>query len=94
MIHKMARFTVKPEQLGQVERVIREFVEAVDENEPDTIYRAYRRGDSRAFLHFMAFPDAEAEERHREAPYTHRFVEKLYPKCEMEPEFEVLVPIS
>jgi quinol monooxygenase YgiN len=94
MIHKMVRFTVQADQIAAVEEVIREFVEAVAENEPETTYRAYRRGDSRAFVHVMAFPDAKAEARHRDAPHTRRFVERLYPKCEKEPEFEELVSIS
>lgn len=94
MIHKMVRFTVAPDQIEATELAIRAFVRAVNENEPETLYRAYRRGDSRAFLHFMAFPDEEAEERHRNAPYTRSFVRELYPRCEKEPEFEEIVPIS
>lgn len=94
MIHKMVRYTVRPDQIEAVELAIREFVRAVAENEPETVYRAYRRGGSRAFVHFMAFPDAEAEDRHRGAPYTRSFVEELYPRCEKEPEFEELAPIS
>lgn len=93
MIHKMVRFTVEPGQVASVEGAIREFVAAVAENEPETTYRTYRRGDSRAFVHVMAFPDEQAEERHRNAPYTERFVEELYPRCRKEPEFEELVPV-
>ena len=94
MIHKMVRFTVEPGQIAAVEEAIREFVAAVAENEPETRYGAYRRGDSRAFVHVMAFPDEAAEEHHRNAPYTNRFVEELHPRCRKEPEFEELVPVS
>lgn len=94
MIHKMVRFTVRPDEIEAAEQVIKEFVQAVAANEPETVYRAYRRGDSRAFVHFMAFPDKGAEEQHRGAAYTRSFVEELYPRCEKEPEFEELAPIS
>lgn len=94
MIHKIARYTVKHDQVDAAEEAVREFVRAVSENEPDTVYRAFRQVGTRAFLHVMAFPDERAEERHRTAPYTRSFVERLYPRCEAEPAFEELAPVA
>lgn len=35
----------------------------------------------------MVFTDKKAESRHRNAEYTKKFVEILYPHCEEKPEF-------
>jgi quinol monooxygenase YgiN len=37
------------------------------------------RGDPTCFLHVMVFDDEAADERHRHAEHTRRFVETLYP---------------
>lgn len=66
---------------------IREFVAAVQSEEPETEYRAFQLGDSRDFLHIMAFTDEDAQKRHQTAGYTREFVEVLYPNCDEEPEF-------
>ena len=58
---------------------VAEFVAAIRDHEPETTYEAYRRGDTLSFVHFMAFPDAQAEHQHQTAPYTQRFVELLDP---------------
>ena len=46
--------------------------------------------DGVTFFHVMAFPDEDAEEAHRTAAHTMRFVEELYPRCEEEPIFHTL----
>jgi hypothetical protein len=35
----------------------------------------------------MSFPDEATETEHRKADYTLKFVEALYPNCEVQPEF-------
>ena len=65
---------------ARCEEAIRQFMSAVD-GEPGTrMYVALREaGDPTRFLHVMVFDDARAEERHRHAAHTRRFVEVLYP---------------
>ena len=80
MLAKTARFVIHPEARQSCEAAMREFLSAVD-GEPGTrIYVALReRGDPTRFLHVMVFEDEAADERHRHAEHTKRFVEALYP---------------
>lgn len=87
MIHKIARYKVREAELKTVEQAITEFVDAIAENEPHTLYEAYQSDDSVSFVHFMSFPDQEAEKTHQTAPYTTKFVQVLYPRCEEAPAF-------
>jgi quinol monooxygenase YgiN len=80
MLAKTARFTVRPEARERCEAAIREFVSALDDEPGTRVYVALReRGDPTRFLHVMVFDDEEADERHRHAEHTRRFVEALYP---------------
>lgn len=92
-IHKLAEYAVRPEEREAVEEAIRTFLEAIARAEPETRYRAYRRDRGLGYVHVMTFPDAEAEEAHREAAYTRRFADELYPRCTQSPTFTELVPI-
>lgn len=85
MICRIAEYLIRPGEEGPVLEAIGAFVAEVRANEPATTYDAYLRDDGLSFIHFMAFPDAAAEERHRRAPYTERFVAALYPRCEAPP---------
>lgn len=90
MIRRIAEYLIRPGEEGPVIEAIGAFVAAVRANEPDTTYEACIRDDGLSFIHFMAFPDAAAEERHRRAPYTEEFVAALYPRCEAPPVFSEL----
>lgn len=68
-------------------QAIREFVEAIARHEPHTFYEAYEAADGVSFLHLMAFPDEAAEKNHQTAPHAMKFVESLYPRCEVQPAF-------
>lgn len=94
MIRKIAQFRIKEGLEEETHQVIGTFVEAIVANEPKTDYVSYQLGDSRDFIHYMAFPDEEAENFHRNAPYTLKFVEALYPNCEVLPTFTVLKPVA
>ena len=87
MIKKMVRYRVKADEVEAVRKAIGEFVDAMAEHEPNTIYGSLQADDGVSFVHAMAFPDAEAEEFHGTAEHTKRFVEVLYPKCDQEPQF-------
>lgn len=93
MIHLLAEYTVRPESLAEVRSAVDTFVKAVREHEPRTEYRTFRRGSTRQFVHLMAFEDESAQKRHQEAPYTLRFVERLYPNCIEEPVFTPLTEL-
>jgi quinol monooxygenase YgiN len=80
VIAKTARFTVRADARADCEAAIREFVAAVKREPGTQVYLAlHEEGDPTRFLHVMVFADEEAEERHRHAEHTRRFVEALYP---------------
>ncbi|MBM7572719.1 putative quinol monooxygenase [Aquibacillus albus] len=87
MIRRIAEYTVKPKSVEDVEKIVKEFVLQVKKNEPETIYKSYRRENGTSFIHFMEFPDQEAVERHQKADYTAKLVEGLYPNCTEPPKF-------
>ncbi len=87
MVRLLVEYRAKPEAVGEVKRAITEFVDAIRSNEPDTIYGSFVAADGRSFIHAMAFPTEQAEKGHRSAGHTQRFVERLYPLCEEEPQF-------
>jgi len=87
MIRKVAQYKVKKVEVRAVEQAIIEFVAAITQNEPHTFYEAYQGGDGVSFIHFMAFPDQDAENQHMTATYTMKFVRVLYPCCEAAPTF-------
>ncbi len=87
MIYKTAEYKIMPEKMDEALLAIREFVSKVHENEPETlVYEAYQK-DYVSFIHFMAFKDKEAEERHRSSDYVKDFVVKLYQCCSADPVF-------
>jgi quinol monooxygenase YgiN len=94
MLRKIARYRVKKENLVEIIQAVREFVTAVQDEEPETVYTAYRHGGGQDFIHFMAFSDEEAEKIHLIAPYTKKFFELLLPACEEEPVFTELFVIQ
>ena len=67
---------------------------AVHINESQTMYHAYRKGDTMEFIHFMQFPDTDAEQKHQNASYTKAFTEIIYPRCIHEPRFTDLSEIK
>lgn len=93
MITKIAEYTVKEEALEDVLLATSAFVAAVHEHEPQTVYEAYRRGQTLEFVHVMKFPNPELEQLHAQAPYTAAFVAALYPNCVEEPVFTTLSEI-
>ncbi len=90
MIRRMARYKIEHRWLDEVQSIKRTFVKSINESEPSTRYVAYQEDGGDWFTHLMTFSDREAEDRHRNAVYTTRFVEQLYPKCDIRPEFHDL----
>ncbi len=88
MIAKLARFTVRPEEVETCTAAIERFVMAVRAQEPGTrLYTSYRLPDGVSFVHVMEFADADAEALHRQSAHVREFVEVLYPRCVTPPEF-------
>jgi hypothetical protein len=87
MIQKIVEYQVKESELDKCLVAIRDFVAAIKSNEPDTFYEAYQADDKVSFIHIMRFPDRNAEEAHKNAVYTLKFVDILYPSCEVTPVF-------
>ena len=88
MVHLMAIYKVKEDKLEVVEKAVEEFVDAVKDNEPETLaYEAFRGKDDLSFFHVMTFAGEKAEEAHRSTPHMMKFVGFLYPNCVEEPVF-------
>jgi len=79
-VYKIARFEIRPEARQEAERAMHEFAMYVRKELPDSMWTTYR--DPRAPTHYMSViraDDPAADERHRKAPGTQKFVEQLYP---------------
>jgi len=95
MKYKMAKFSVKRENLSVAIAAIEEFVSQVKKHEQDTLkYESYQTMEKNEFVHFMCFKDEQAEQHHRNASYTKKFVEVLYPLCEKLPLFTDIKPVE
>ena len=87
MIYIKVEYKVKKDKVNEVKKAIKDFVNEIKKNEPGTlIYEAFQVNQTK-FVHFMKFKDKESEEIHRESSYCKRFVNALYPHCEIEPIF-------
>lgn len=87
-IHMLALYQVKLDKIDGVRLAVTEFINAVKENEPGTLfYESYKGKEDTSFFHLMTFEDSVAEETHRQTPHMAAFAKKLYPNCEDEPGF-------
>lgn len=78
-IYQTGGYQVNPTAVKKVKEAIREFVEYVHQNEPDTkMYLAWQeKNDPTRFLHLFIFEDAAAQARHGESEAVKRF-ESVY----------------
>jgi quinol monooxygenase YgiN len=88
-IHMTARFEVQPDKLAMCERAIREFVEYVRANEPDTLLYAslQEKENPNRYLHYFVFRDERARETHSSSDAVNRFTGSLYPNLVAPVEF-------
>ena len=85
-IHMMAIYQVKPDKVDEVQLAVTDFIDAVKENEPGTLfYESYQGKGDLSFFHIMTFENKVAEELHRQTPHMTAFELKLYPNCVEEP---------
>jgi quinol monooxygenase YgiN len=84
-----ARFEVKNEALETCKRTIREFVEYIRLNEPDTIlYTSLQEKEHPTrFIHYFIFRDEGAREIHSNSEAVDRFTSVLYPDLVAPVEF-------
>lgn len=94
MVRLIAKYQIEEDALDEVNELIRKFVSAVEQEEPQTEYKAYRLGDSYEFIHLMTFRDEAAQKQHQNAAYTKKFAEALYHHCVEEPKFTPVTVIE
>lgn len=89
----MLIFKVKEESLNDALETIETFVKAVNTNEEGTLfYRSLQeKYNPTNFIHYMIFKNSKAEEHHRNTEWIKVFVSKLYPVCEIQPNFTKLL---
>lgn len=89
LIYQTARFKVKPGALEKCKEAIREFVDAIRADEPETrMYLALNEdGDPTRFLHVFIFENDIARDRHANSDAVKRFTVILYPNCVAPVEF-------
>jgi len=80
-IHRTAYFVVRDDALELSQNAIREFVNHVRENEPDTLlYISLQEKEYPThFLHYFIFRDEKAGELHANSDAVNHFTSILYP---------------
>jgi quinol monooxygenase YgiN len=88
-IYMTARFEVQKGALKICKQTIREFVDYVRANEPDTIlYTSLQEKENPTrFLHYFIFRDEKAREIHSKSDGVNRFTSILYPNLIAPVEF-------
>lgn len=88
-IHQTAYFVVRDDALDVCKNAIREFVEYVRENEPNTfIYTSLQKKEHAThFLHYFIFHDENARQVHANSEAVNRFTSILYPNLVASVEF-------
>jgi quinol monooxygenase YgiN len=80
-IHQTAYFVVRDDTLEVCKNAIREFVNYVRENEPNTfLYTSLQANENPSeFLHYFIFRDENARQVHSNSEAVNRFTSILYP---------------
>ena len=80
-IYQTAYFVVRDDALEICQKAIREYVDYVRENEPDTLLYTSLQGKEHSthFLHYFIFRDEQARERHANSDAVNNFTGILYP---------------
>ena len=88
-VYQSAYFVVRDDALAVCEKAIREFVEYVRENEPDTLlYTSLQEKEQpNHFLHYFIFRDEAARDRQAGSAAVNRFTSILYPNLVATVEF-------
>ena len=89
LIHQLAHYQVRPEELEKCLAAIHTFVDYVRAREPGTLrYEVWQeKEDPTRFVHIFTFRDAEADRLHSESEEVKQFASVLYPACVKPVEF-------
>lgn len=88
------RHSVRESDIETVKKAITELLDGVRRNEPHTRYEVYKVRGTNSFIHFMCFPDEQAEQINKVASYTQHFIETVHPLCTDKPKFADLDKIE
>ena len=88
-IHQTAYFVVRDDALEACKGAIREFIDYVRENEPNTfLYTSLQEKEHEThFLHYFIFRDENARQVHANSEAVNRFTSILYPNLIAPVEF-------
>ena len=88
-IHQTAYFVVREDALAVCQKAIREFVDYVRVNEPDTLLYTslHEKENANHFTHYFIFRDERAREIHTNSEAVNRFTSILYPNLIAPVEF-------
>ena len=88
-IHQTAYFVVRDDALEVCQKAIREFVDYVRANEPDTLlYSSLQQKENPTrFIHYFIFRDEKAREIHSSSEAVDHFTSILYPNLIAPVEF-------
>ena len=88
-IHQTAYFVVRDDALEICQKAIREFVDYVRQNEPETLlYTSLQEKENpNHFLHYFIFRDENARHRHSNSEAVNHFTGILYPNLVAPVEF-------
>ncbi|MFK7900260.1 MAG: putative quinol monooxygenase [Cyclobacteriaceae bacterium] len=91
MFSALVQFEVKKQAIDQALVLVRDFVNHVRSNEPETLfYHCIQSEDNPCeFVLMMAFANEAAEERHQESEKSEDFGEKLLLLCTKDPEHQL-----
>lgn len=95
MISIHVRFEVEKDKVEAARRLISEFLYDIRQHESGTIeYRSfYYKSWPHCFFHIITFDNDAAEETHRNAAYTRKFIEALYKIVTKDPELKFITEI-
>lgn len=88
-VHQTAYFVVRDDALEICQKAIREFVDYVRANEPDTLlYTSLQeKEEPNHFLHYFIFRDEKSRDLHANSDAVNRFTGILYPNLVAPVEF-------
>lgn len=95
MINVVVTYTVKPEFVGENERLVHAVYDALREiDDPDVHYATFKKDDGKTFVHIAFFPSPEKQAVLGATPAFQEFQRNLGERCEIPPRPEPLTPVD